>query len=105
MWVPNEMDGVPLGTQYPVGFGQTYQYLYRAQPAGTHFYHCHNMTPLHIQAGMYGALIIESAGEDPVKKAFAYERDYTLILSEIDTNYERALMHDMQQMGQEMDYI
>ena len=35
MMVPNEMDGVPLGTQYPVGFGQTFQYLFRAQPAGT----------------------------------------------------------------------
>src|SRR6266571_2028858 len=42
-----EMDGVPLGTQYPVGYQQTFQYLFRAQPAGTHFYHCHNMTPLH----------------------------------------------------------
>jgi len=31
--VPNEMDGVPLGTQYPVGFDQTFQYLWRAQPA------------------------------------------------------------------------
>lgn len=103
--VPNEMDGVPLGTQYPVGFDQTYQYLWRAQPAGTHFYHCHNMTPLHVQAGMYGALIIESAGEDLVKRAFPYEREYTLVLSEIDTNYVRDQMNDMQQMGQVMEYM
>jgi FtsP/CotA-like multicopper oxidase with cupredoxin domain len=58
--VPNEMDGVPNGTQWGVGPGQTFQYLFRAQPAGTHFYHCHNMTTLHVQAGMFGALIIES---------------------------------------------
>lgn len=105
MMVPNEMDGVPLGTQYPVGFGQTFQYLYRAQPAGTHFYHCHNMTPLHVQVGMYGALIIESAGVDPVKKAFPYEREYTLVLSEIDTNMVRDQLNDMQRMGQMMDYM
>ena len=92
-------DGVPLGTQYPVGFGQTFQYLFRAQPAGTHFYHCHNMTPLHVQVGMYGPLIIESAGKDPIKSAFPYERDYTLVLSEIDTNMVRDQLNDMQRMG------
>jgi FtsP/CotA-like multicopper oxidase with cupredoxin domain len=105
MMVPNEMDGVPLGTQYPVGFGQTFQYLFRAQPAGTHFYHCHNMTPLHVQVGMYGPLIIESAGEDLIRKSFPYEREYTLVLSEIDTNMVRDQLNDMQRMGQVMDYM
>src|SRR5438874_503741 len=102
--LPCEMDGVPFGTQYPVGFNQTFQYLFRAQPAGTHFYHCHNMTPLHIQVGMYGALIIENAGKDPIKSAFPYEREYTLVLSEIDTNMVRDQLNDMQRMGQVMDY-
>jgi FtsP/CotA-like multicopper oxidase with cupredoxin domain len=105
MMLPNEMDGVPLGTQYPVGFNQTFQYLYRAQPAGTHFYHCHNMTPLHIQAGMYGALIIDNAGEDRVRRTFPYEREYTLVLSEIDTNMVRDQLNEMQQMGQVMDHM
>lgn len=104
MQLANEMDGVPLATQFPVAYGQTFQYLFRAQPAGTHFYHCHNMTPLHIQAGMYGALIVE-AEDDPVRKMFPYTRDYTLVLSEIDLNMVRDQMNEMLQMGRVMDYM
>ena len=104
MMLANEMDGVPLGTQWPVGYGQTYQYLFRAQPAGTHYYHCHNMTPLHIQAGMYGPLIVET-DDDPVTRQFNYTRDYTMVLSEIDTNYVRDEMNEMLQMFEEMDYL
>ena len=93
----NEMDGVPLGTQWGVGPGQTFRYLFRAQPAGTHFYHCHNMTPLHVQAGMFGSLILESK-DDLVRRHFPYERDTTLILSEMDTNLVEDQMDEMIRM-------
>ena len=93
----NDMDGVPMGTQWPVGPGQTFRYLFRAQPAGTHFYHCHNMTPLHVQAGMFGALIIEPK-KDFVREVFPYERDYTLCLSEVDTNMVEMQMNEMMTM-------
>ena len=93
----NEMDGVPNGTQWGTGPGQTFKYLFRAQPAGTHFYHCHNMTNLHVQAGMFGALIIEPK-EDLVKKVFPYTRDYTLLLSEVDTTYIEQQMEEMLRM-------
>ncbi len=97
--VPCEMDGVPLGTQWPVGPGETFTYLFRAQPAGTHFYHCHQMTPLHIQAGLFGSLIVESK-DDPVMNTFGYSREYTMILSEIDTNYVRDELNRMlKEMG------
>lgn len=104
MYVPNEMDGVPLGTQWPVGPRQTYQYLWRAQPAGTHYYHCHNMTPLHIQAGMYGALIVES-NDDPIKKMFPYTRDYTLALCEHDTRYMDEMINSMEAEMGVMDWM
>jgi FtsP/CotA-like multicopper oxidase with cupredoxin domain len=96
-----EMDGVPLGTQWPVGKNQTFKYLFRAQPAGTHFYHCHNMTTLHVQAGMFGALIIEPQ-EDPIEKIFPYKREYTMILSEVDTNF---IQRQMNEMMKEMDVM
>ena len=106
IYVPCEMDGVPLGTQYPVGFNQTFTYLWRAQPAGTHMYHCHNMTNMHIQAGLYGSLIIEpKEGEDIVQKTFPYTRDYTLVLSEVDTDFLREQMNEMLTMGHTMDYM
>jgi FtsP/CotA-like multicopper oxidase with cupredoxin domain len=93
----NEMDGVPNGTQWGVGPNQTFKYLFRAQPVGTHFYHCHNMTNLHVQAGMFGALIIEPRDpkEDLVRRVFPYEREYTLLLSEVDTTMVERLMERM----------
>jgi FtsP/CotA-like multicopper oxidase with cupredoxin domain len=103
VYVPCEMDGVPLGTQYPVGYRQTFSYLWRAQPAGTHFYHCHNMTNMHVQAGLYGALIIEAQDADIVQQTFPYERDYTLVLSEVDTEFLREQMNAMLEMGQMME--
>lgn len=102
MMVPNEMDGVPLGTQWPVGPNQSFRYLFRAQPAGTHFYHCHVMTTLHQQAGLVGALIVEPK-EDVVKKYFPYQRDYTLLTSEFDTNFVREMLNEMVVMGNQME--
>ena len=90
----NEMDGVPNGTQWGVVNGQTFKYLFRAQPADTHFYHCHNMTNLHTQAGMFGALIIEPK-DDLVKKVFPHQREYTLLLSEVDTVMVESRMEQM----------
>lgn len=90
----NEMDGVPNGTQWGVANGQTFRYLFRAQPAGTHFYHCHNMTDLHVQAGMFGAFIIEPK-DDLVKRVFPYSREYTLLLSEVDTAMVEKRMERM----------
>jgi FtsP/CotA-like multicopper oxidase with cupredoxin domain len=97
MILANEMDGVPNGTQWGTGPGQTFRYLFQAQPVGTHFYHCHNMTNLHVQAGMFGALIVEprSRTADPVRQAFPYEREYTLLLSEVDTVMVESQMERM----------
>ena len=100
--VPCEMDGVPLGTQWPVAPNQTFRYLWRAQPSGTHFYHCHVMTTLHTQAGLVGSLIVESA-DDPVQSVFPYEREYTMLLSEIDTDWVRDQLNEMIAMGTQME--
>ncbi len=88
------MDGVPFLTQDPVMRGEQYRYVFRAEPYGTHFYHCHFGTSMHMQAGMYGAFIIERA-DDPIKAKYPYTQDYTLILSSIDTVFIRQQMNAM----------
>ncbi len=92
--VPYEMDGVPFVTQPPVKPGETFVYEFRAIPYGTHFYHCHFGTVLHMQSGMHGAFIIER-DDDPIKKAYGYSKDYTLMLNAYDVNYVREGLKEM----------
>jgi len=94
LYVPWRMDGVPYVTQMPVMPGQTFTYEFEARPYGTHFYHCHWGTLLHMQAGMYGALIVEDP-DDPVRRRFPYEREYTLIYSAHDVNFLRSELDAM----------
>ncbi len=104
MHVPWRMDGVPYVTQMPVMPGQEFVYEFEAKPYGTHFYHCHWGTPLHIQSGMFGSIIMENTN-DPVKKRFPYEREYTLIYSAHDLNYIREEMNVMLERMKERTYM
>lgn len=88
------MDGVPYLGQDPVMRGERYRYVFRAEPYGTHFYHCHFGTSMHMQAGMYGAFIVERS-DDPVHAQYPYTQDYTLMLSSIDTVFVRRQMNAM----------
>jgi FtsP/CotA-like multicopper oxidase with cupredoxin domain len=104
MHVPWRMDGVPYVTQMPVMPEQEFVYEFEARPYGTHFYHCHWGTPLHIQSGMYGSLIVEDP-DDPIKKRFPYEREYVLIYSAHDLNYVRDEMNAMLEGMKERTYL
>lgn len=92
--VPYRMDGVPSLTQEPVMRGGTYRYVFQAKPYGTHFYHCHFGTSMHMQAGMHGAIVVERA-DDPIRARYPYTNDHILILSSIDTAFVRAQMNSM----------
>lgn len=78
--LPWGMDGVPGMTQ-AVGDG-VFTYEFVAKDAGTFWYHCHVAAPIHVDWGMFGALIVEPADEteDP-----PFDREYTLFLHEMDT--------------------
>ncbi len=82
MLLPFQMDGVP-GVSYPgIAPGESFTYEFPMKQHGTYWYHSHS----HMQEamGMYGALIVDPAGKDPI----AYDREHVLILS--DWSFEHA---------------
>ncbi len=64
----------------PVEPGETFTYDWIATPAGTRWYHAHTDVATQVMLGLYGSLIVEpkDGGEE-------YDRDYTYVLSEWDT--------------------
>ena len=102
--VPWRMDGVPYVTQMPVMPGKKFVYEFEAKPAGTHFYHCHWGTLLHMQSGMFGSFIIEDP-DDPIKEKFSYEREYTLVYSAHDSNFIRNELNSMLERMKERMYL
>lgn len=83
--VPWEMDGVPFVTQ-DISMGQegtyTYTYEFVARQPGTYWYHCVFAFPAHVDAGMFGAFIVEP--QDP-SEDLPFDREETLILHEADS--------------------
>ena len=71
------MDGAPGFNNYkPIAPGETYTYRFKLRQAGTYWYHSHSASQE--QEGMYGAIVIEPAGRDPVRA----DRDYVVLLSD-----------------------
>jgi FtsP/CotA-like multicopper oxidase with cupredoxin domain len=64
-------------------------YHFKAPHAGTYLYHCHVTSPIHVQAGMYGLIIIKpSDGSNTTwNDGYAFEREHSYFMSEIDTNW------------------
>jgi FtsP/CotA-like multicopper oxidase with cupredoxin domain len=57
-------------------------YDFVAKEAGTYWYHCHVDAPTHIDAGLYGAFIVEprDKAQDP-----PFHREYTMMLGDVDS--------------------
>ncbi|MBG0566768.1 multicopper oxidase family protein [Actinoplanes aureus] len=56
--VPNSQDGVPGVTQAAVAPGQEFVYRFRADQAGTYWYHTHSASDLGVRMGLYGVLVV-----------------------------------------------
>lgn len=56
--VPNEMDGVPYLTQWPIQQGETWRYSYTPQDAGTYWYHPHCQTMEQMARGLTGIIVV-----------------------------------------------
>jgi FtsP/CotA-like multicopper oxidase with cupredoxin domain len=60
--VPNAVDGVAGVTQDAVPVGGSYTYRFRADQAGTFWYHSHQVSHEQVEQGLFGALVVTPPG-------------------------------------------
>src|SRR3546814_136478 len=95
--LPSNMDGVPGLSFRGIRPGETFAYRFTLKQAGTYWYHGHSS--LQEAKGVYGAIVIEPDGPDPV----AADRDYVLLLSDWSDADPHAFVSQLkiQQIGRE----
>jgi FtsP/CotA-like multicopper oxidase with cupredoxin domain len=74
--LPYQMDGVPGISFKGIPPGETFTYRFKVAQTGTYWYHSHS--GMQEQTGMYGAIVIDPPGRDPIRA----ERDYVVQLSD-----------------------
>lgn len=84
------LDGVPDLPAPGVSEGKEYAYEFVPDFEGTYLYHCHVDSATHILLGMYGVLVVEGTEPKTIYGA-KYDREYTLLLSEMDTKHNEAV--------------
>ena len=66
-----QMDGVANVSQEPIPPGQTFEYRFKAEPAGTHLWHSH--AGVQYGEGMFGMLIVDAV-DDPYRGDYDVEQ-------------------------------
>ncbi|MBL8655755.1 MAG: copper resistance system multicopper oxidase [Altererythrobacter sp.] len=91
--VPFEMDGVP-GVSFPgIMPRSTFDYEFDLSHAGTYWYHSHSA--YQEEDGVYGPIVIDPAGPDPVP----YDREHVLVLSDHSPLAGATIYRKLKQMG------
>jgi len=95
--VNQQNDGVPY-LSFDVPHMEHGYYFFKAPHAGTYLYHCHVASTIHVQAGMYGLIIVKptNGSNTTWNGGYTYEKEYAYFMSEIDTTWHRddVLLHD-----------
>lgn len=83
-------DGVPH-LSFDVAHMDHGYYRFKAPHAGTYLYHCHVVSTIHVQAGMYGLIIIRpSDGSFTTwNGGHTYNSEMSWMTSELDTNWHK----------------
>ena len=87
--LPSNMDGVPGLSFHGIRPGETFAYRFTLKQAGTYWYHGHSS--MQEAKGVYGAIVIEPGGPDPV----AADRDYVLLLSDWSDEEPHAIVRKL----------
>ena len=91
--VPFTMDGVP-GVSFPgIKPHSTFDYQFDVSQSGTYWYHSHS--GYQEEDGLYGPIVIDPAGVDPV----AYDREHVLVLSDHSPMSGAMIFKKLKQMG------
>ena len=72
-------------------------YKFKAPHAGTYLYHCHVVSTIHVQAGMFGVLIVRPEDGNPNQVwtgGETYDKELIITSSEIDTNWHTDAVLD-----------
>ena len=90
--VPSQFDGVP-GISFPgIKPRSSYLYEFPIKQAGTYWYHSHS--GMQEQLGLYGPIVIDPAGTDPV----AFDREHVIVLSDHSQLSPEAIFRKMKLM-------
>jgi FtsP/CotA-like multicopper oxidase with cupredoxin domain len=89
--VPTQYDGVP-GVSFPgIPAQSTFEYRFPIVQAGTYWYHSHS--GLQEQMGLYGPIVIDPAGPDPIQST----REHVIVLSDHSSLHGHALYRKLKQ--------
>ena len=87
------MDGVP-GISFPgIKARSTFVYEFPILQSGTYWYHSHSGEQE--QAGLYGPIVIDPAGADPI----AFDREHVIVLSDHSEMTGEEIFRKLKQMG------
>ncbi len=93
MILPSNMDGVPGLSFAGIKPGESYHYEFDVRQSGTYWYHSHS--GWQEQTGLYGAIVIDPSGEDPVE----YDRDHVILLSDWSDEAPETIYAKLKKMG------
>lgn len=86
--VNQENDGVPSTSFQIPGYGVG-EYHFKVDQPGTFLYHCHVETVIHLQMGMFGAVVVRPKEDANTlyDSASPFDKEYLWLASEIDASW------------------
>ncbi|MRU16176.1 multicopper oxidase family protein [Roseovarius sp. A21] len=103
--LPNAMDGVPDLTQAPVAPGETFDYRFKLNDAGTFWYHPHTNSAEQVSRGMAGVLVVEEPEAPDVDDDRVLVLDDWRIAEDAVIHPSFGAWHDMSHAGRLGNYI
>lgn len=90
-------DGVPMFS-FDIPHLESGFYYFKAPHPGAYLYHCHVASPIHVQGGMFGVILVRSADGSQTTWDGGYDYDVTtsLMMNEVDTVWhnDTIIKHD-----------